>query len=179
VRPVACDSWPRCAAAVAIYTPPRTGCSPVSLTCALMGLFARLFGCFTSPPYAQAPAANTTYSSVTASSVAEPAPTEVASLKKAAPPKKAAASPKSAPYTPAAASALFAKYADEDEPTEIGPEGLEALCADGCIPLDGALPLVLAWQLGAKEMGKFSQEEWAAGMGALQCVGPFIVMVPG
>jgi DCN1-like protein 4/5 len=76
------------------------------------------------------------------------------------------------PYTPALALSLFNIYADPDtattnEPT-IGPEGFEKLCNDAQIPLDGALPLVLAWMLDAKEMAKIGKGEWIKATGTLQ-----------
>jgi len=76
------------------------------------------------------------------------------------------------PYTPSLALALFSTYADPDttassEPA-IGPEGFEKLCSDAQVPLDGALPLVMAWMLDAKEMGKIGKDEWVKGTGALQ-----------
>jgi DCN1-like protein 4/5 len=76
------------------------------------------------------------------------------------------------PYTPALALSLFNTYADPDtattnEPT-IGPEGFEKLCNDAQIPLDGALPLVLAWMLDAKEMAKIGKGEWIKATGTLQ-----------
>ncbi|KAF7305169.1 Defective in cullin neddylation protein [Mycena kentingensis (nom. inval.)] len=96
--------------------------------------------------------------------VAEPAPPKPAL--KAAPPK---ASPvKIEAYSADKALQLFTKYADEDDPSVIGPEGLEQFCGDAEIPLDGALPLILAWQLNAKEMGKFTKEEWTRGLDTLK-----------
>ncbi|KAG5647213.1 hypothetical protein DXG03_001172 [Asterophora parasitica] len=67
------------------------------------------------------------------------------------------------PYSPARATALFKSYADEDDASIIGPEGYEKLCTDTKIPLEGAAPLILAWQFGAKEMGKVTEEEWRNG----------------
>ncbi|TFY76479.1 hypothetical protein EWM64_g7535 [Hericium alpestre] len=72
------------------------------------------------------------------------------------------------PYSAARAAKLFATYADEDDPSVIGPEGFERLCNDAKIPLDGAVPLILAWQLDSKEMAKITRDEWTKGMGALQ-----------
>lgn len=73
--------------------------------------------------------------------------------------KKLAAG-KSEPYAPARSVALFETYADPDTPDVIGPEGLEKLCSDANIPMEGALPLLFSWQLGAQEMGKFTKDEW-------------------
>jgi len=72
------------------------------------------------------------------------------------------------PYSPDRAASLFKKYADEDEPNTIGPEGFEKLCTDTEIPFDGAGPLILAWQLNAKEMGKFTKDEWTKGTDSLK-----------
>lgn len=74
------------------------------------------------------------------------------------------------PYSPARVTALFATYADEEDPATIGPEGFERLCNDADIPLEGAKPLMLAWLLKASEMAKISKSEWEAGMADLQCV---------
>jgi DCN1-like protein 4/5 len=76
------------------------------------------------------------------------------------------------PYSPALAVSIFNTYADPDsmatdEPA-IGPEGFEKLCNDAQIPLDGALPLVLAWILDAKEMAKIWKDEWVKATGKLQ-----------
>jgi len=78
----------------------------------------------------------------------------------------------SKPYSPALAVSIFNTYADPDsmatdEPA-IGPEGFEKLCNDAQIPLDGALPLVLAWILDAKEMAKIWKDEWVKATGKLQ-----------
>jgi DCN1-like protein 4/5 len=73
-------------------------------------------------------------------------------------------------FTVSRANALFKAYVDPDDPTVIGPDGLTRLCADAQMPMDGALPLVLAWQLQAKEMGKFTKKEWDDGMSSLQYV---------
>ncbi|TCD70581.1 hypothetical protein EIP91_002611 [Steccherinum ochraceum] len=72
------------------------------------------------------------------------------------------------PYTPARATALFAEYADDDDEDVIGPEGFERLCNDANISLEGALPLLLAWQLGATEMAKLKKSEWEKGTGDLR-----------
>ncbi|GLB35425.1 putative neddylation of cullins play an essential role in the regulation of SCF-type complexes activity [Lyophyllum shimeji] len=72
------------------------------------------------------------------------------------------------PYTAARSLLLFKAYADSENPSVIGPEGYERLCMDAKIPLDGAAPLILSWQLGAKEMGKVTEAEWRKGTEALQ-----------
>jgi len=71
-------------------------------------------------------------------------------------------------YTPQHSLSLFELYADSDNPSVIGPEGYEKLCADANLPLDGALPLILAWQLGSKEMAKITKDEWTSGTGSLK-----------
>ncbi|EIW60775.1 DUF298-domain-containing protein [Trametes versicolor FP-101664 SS1] len=72
------------------------------------------------------------------------------------------------PYSDAHAKQLFATYQDPDTPGEIGPEGFEKLCTDLDISLEGALPLVLAWQLNGSEMAKFTEEEWVKGTSELR-----------
>ncbi|KAI0303533.1 hypothetical protein B0F90DRAFT_1711764 [Multifurca ochricompacta] len=67
------------------------------------------------------------------------------------------ASTKSEVYTQQRAEALFFQFADEDIPDVIAQ-----------VPLDGALPLLLAWQLDSHEMGKITKEEWMGGTAALR-----------
>jgi len=71
-------------------------------------------------------------------------------------------------YTPQRAQSLFNSFSDEDDSNVIGPGGLERLCTEADIPLDGAQPLILAWQLKSSEMGKFTRVEWSHGMGLLE-----------
>lgn len=63
-------------------------------------------------------------------------------------------------YSGQRAEALFSQFADEDNPGVVGAEGFERLCNQAQVPLDGALPLLLSWQLDSEEMGKISKEEW-------------------
>ncbi|KAF8232283.1 hypothetical protein L208DRAFT_937295 [Tricholoma matsutake] len=74
----------------------------------------------------------------------------------------------SEPYTPQRSFSLFKSYADSDDPNVIGPEGYEKLCIDANLPLDGALPLILAWQLASKEMAKITKDEWTSGTESLK-----------
>jgi DCN1-like protein 4/5 len=78
--------------------------------------------------------------------------------------------PPSEPYTSQRSLALFKSYADSDNPDVIGPEGYEKLCNDASLPLEGALPLILAWQLGSKEMARITKEEWTSGTESLRSV---------
>ncbi|KAH9934960.1 Cullin binding-domain-containing protein [Fomitopsis serialis] len=75
-------------------------------------------------------------------------------------PAKPTKSSEPGPYSAASATSLFSSYADPDDPTVVGPEGFERLCSDADISLEGALPLILAWQLQASEMAKISKSEW-------------------
>ncbi|KAH9857614.1 DUF298-domain-containing protein, partial [Lenzites betulinus] len=72
------------------------------------------------------------------------------------------------PYSEARAKQLFKTYEDPDSPGEIGPDGFEKLCTDLAISLEGALPLVLAWQLNGTEMAKFTEDEWTKGTAELR-----------
>ncbi|KAI1784046.1 Cullin binding-domain-containing protein [Ganoderma leucocontextum] len=72
------------------------------------------------------------------------------------------------PYSEGRARQLFKTYEDPDTPGEIGPEGFEKLCTDLDISLEGALPLVLAWQMHATEMAKFKETEWLNSTGELR-----------
>ena len=77
---------------------------------------------------------------------------------------------KSETYTPQRALELFNKYTKKDDKTVIETEGFEQLCSDADIAFDGALPLILAWQMGSKEMGKITKDEWVKGTSSLRCV---------
>lgn len=57
-----------------------------------------------------------------------------------------------------------------DDPSFIGAEGFEQLCTDADISMEGALPMLLAWQMDATEMAKITKEQWSQGMDVLQCV---------
>lgn len=62
--------------------------------------------------------------------------------------------------------ALFTEYKDEDEDS-ILPDGIERLCQDlGYKPDDFAI-LVLAWQLDASQMCRFTKTEFIVGMRTL------------
>ncbi|EIM90283.1 DUF298-domain-containing protein [Stereum hirsutum FP-91666 SS1] len=72
------------------------------------------------------------------------------------------------PYSAARAEKLFTTYADVDDPSFIGAEGFEQLCTDADISMEGALPMLLAWQMDATEMAKITKEQWSQGMDVLQ-----------
>ncbi|PAV23305.1 hypothetical protein PNOK_0037300 [Pyrrhoderma noxium] len=63
---------------------------------------------------------------------------------------------------------FYIPYMDADNPQVMGAEGFERLCSDAGIPMDGSRPLLLAWQLGAKELGTFTLEEWTNTLNELQ-----------
>jgi len=86
------------------------------------------------------------------------------------PPPKPAVPVKNEPYTPQRSLSVFQSYADNDNPNVIGPESFETLCTAANIPLDGSLPLILAWQMQAKEMAKISKDEWVKATESLKRV---------
>ncbi|EGN96256.1 hypothetical protein SERLA73DRAFT_154631 [Serpula lacrymans var. lacrymans S7.3] len=78
-------------------------------------------------------------------------------------------------YNPDHIFTLFTHFASASSPTPddgipdyIGPEGFELLCNEANLPLSGALPLILAWQLGAGEMGRIKKDEWVNGLSRLR-----------
>jgi len=71
-------------------------------------------------------------------------------------------------YSEQRAELLFSQFADKDMPDIIGAEGFERLCNEAQVPLDGALPLLLAWQVDSHEMGKILKQEWMEGTAALR-----------
>ncbi|KAH7889985.1 Cullin binding-domain-containing protein [Phlebopus sp. FC_14] len=70
-------------------------------------------------------------------------------------------------YSRQRSQALFKSFADPDDSNVIGPEGLEKLCTEAGIPLEGAQSLLMAWQFKAHELGKFGREEWLQGTDVL------------
>ncbi|KAG6845725.1 hypothetical protein H0H87_004991 [Tephrocybe sp. NHM501043] len=84
------------------------------------------------------------------------------------PPPPSRSSSTNEPYSAARAHALFQEYEDNDDPNTIGSEGFVRLCTDANIAMDGSQPLLLAWQLGTKEMMKITAEEWRKGTESLK-----------
>jgi len=64
---------------------------------------------------------------------------------------------------------LFNKYKEADE-NSISPAGMEKLCTAISVDPADVLMLVLAWSLGAGQMGYFSHSEWQSGLGKLGSV---------
>ncbi|PIK51951.1 putative DCN1-like protein 4 [Apostichopus japonicus] len=63
--------------------------------------------------------------------------------------------------------AWFQEYTTQGE-NQIGPEGMEKFCEDIGVEPENVVMLGLAWNLGAKNMGFFSSQEWINGMSHLQ-----------
>nr|CAG4648875.1 EOG090X0DAO [Polyphemus pediculus] len=66
-------------------------------------------------------------------------------------------------------AALFKEYSTPSSPETIGPEGVETLCKDLGVDPENISLLVLAWKMGAKQMGYFTMQEWLHGLTELQC----------
>jgi hypothetical protein len=77
---------------------------------------------------------------------------------------------KTGSYSSTRVQALFNTYQDKDDPGNIGAENFGQLCADANIPMEGAMPLILFWQLGSAEFGNIKREEWTKGMELLKWV---------
>lgn len=45
----------------------------------------------------------------------------------------------------------------------VGPEGMEKFCEDLNVDPENVVMLVIAYKMGAKQMGYFTQEEWLKG----------------
>lgn len=88
-------------------------------------------------------------------------------------------SAKTETYTPQHALELFNTYTEKDDETVIATEGFEKLCTDANIPFDGVLPLILAWQMEAKEMGRITKDEWVKGTSSLRYVTMFVSRAGG
>ena len=63
----------------------------------------------------------------------------------------------------------FEKYSTGNKLEVIGPTGVETLCQDLGVEPDNVSLLVLAWKMGAQQMGYFSLQEWLQGLTELQC----------
>nr|CAG4644291.1 EOG090X0DAO [Lepidurus arcticus] len=67
------------------------------------------------------------------------------------------------------AVAWFKEYSTPEEPDMIGPEGMENFCKAIGLEPENILMLVVAWKMGAKQMGFFTLQEWTKGLTDLQC----------
>nr|CAG4641192.1 EOG090X0DAO [Eulimnadia texana] len=63
----------------------------------------------------------------------------------------------------------FKDYSSKNDPDTIGPEGMERLCKDLVVDPENISLLVLAWKMGAKQMGYFTLDEWLKGLTELHC----------
>ncbi|XP_060801403.1 DCN1-like protein 5 [Amyelois transitella] len=63
----------------------------------------------------------------------------------------------------------FKEYTSVSEPDVLGPEGMEKFCEDLGVDPENVVMLVIAYKMGAKQMGFFTQEEWLKGLTELQC----------
>lgn len=63
----------------------------------------------------------------------------------------------------------FREYTTPDETDILGPEGMEKFCEDIGVEPENVVMLVIAYKMGAKQMGYFTQEEWLKGLTDLQC----------
>ncbi|KDN41936.1 hypothetical protein RSAG8_07153, partial [Rhizoctonia solani AG-8 WAC10335] len=73
-----------------------------------------------------------------------------------------------ATFTLERVQAMFDKYIDEDDSNIIGAEGMERLCTDASVPMDGALPLLIAWSVNAKTLGTITRSEFTDSFGKLK-----------
>lgn len=63
----------------------------------------------------------------------------------------------------------FREYTTPDDPDTLGPEGMEKYCEDIGVEPENVVMLVLAWKMGAHNMGFFTMQEWLRGLTDLQC----------
>nr|CAG4650472.1 EOG090X0DAO [Sida crystallina] len=66
-------------------------------------------------------------------------------------------------------TAWFKEYSSTTSPDTIGPEGIELFCRDLEVEPENIVLLVLAWKMGAKQMGYFTLAEWLHGLTDIQC----------
>ncbi|KXJ73595.1 hypothetical protein RP20_CCG015455 [Aedes albopictus] len=63
----------------------------------------------------------------------------------------------------------FHEYTTPDDPDTLGPDGMEKFCEDIGVEPENVAMLVLAYKMGARQMGFFTQCEWLKGLTDLQC----------
>lgn len=74
--------------------------------------------------------------------------------------------PKTSGKAPEPSEDLFLKYKEASD-NSIGPEGVEKLCRDLQVDPADRKVLLLAWKMGAQQMGFFSRSEFDQGLRAL------------
>ncbi|GBP50134.1 DCN1-like protein 4 [Eumeta japonica] len=72
-------------------------------------------------------------------------------------------------FSPKRCLGWFKEYTTVREPDILGPEGMEKFCQDLGVDPENVVMLVIAYKMGAKQMGYFTQEEWLKGLTELQC----------
>lgn len=60
--------------------------------------------------------------------------------------------------------AWFKNYTELNDPLQLGPEGMERFCQDIKVEPEDIVMLVIAFKMGAKNMGYFTQSEWIKGL---------------
>lgn len=67
----------------------------------------------------------------------------------------------------------FKRYTTDD-PTQLGPDGMETFCQDIKLEPEDIAMLCIAYKMNAKNMGYFTQAEWMKGLGdpEVQCDTP-------
>lgn len=67
----------------------------------------------------------------------------------------------------------FKKYTTDD-PSILGPHGMERFCEDINLEPENIVMLIIAYKMGAQKMGFFSQSEWVRGLAdpEIQCDSP-------
>ncbi|XP_055696792.1 DCN1-like protein 5 isoform X1 [Phlebotomus papatasi] len=63
----------------------------------------------------------------------------------------------------------FKRYTTMDDPDTLGPDGMERFCQEIGVEPENVVMLVLAYKMGARQMGFFTQSEWLKGLTDLQC----------
>lgn len=63
----------------------------------------------------------------------------------------------------------FKEYTTADEPEMLGPDGMERFCKDIGVEPENVVMLVLAYKMGARQMGFFTLAEWQKGLTDVQC----------
>ncbi|KAG8710048.1 hypothetical protein FRC09_000337 [Ceratobasidium sp. 395] len=71
-------------------------------------------------------------------------------------------------FTLGGVQAMFENYMDEDDNNVIGGEGMEKLCADASMSMEGALPLLVAWSVNAATLGSITRAEFTGAFGKLR-----------
>lgn len=87
---------------------------------------------------------------------------------------KTSSRPKQSQFNKNKLMAWFKLYTNDDDPTQLGPDGMERFCNDIKVDPEDIAMLCIAYKMNAKNLGYFTQTEFLCGLGdvEVQCDTP-------